>query len=249
MGPVSDLGSGKVYTLADASTGTPISGGAIDDATKTKYVGLQWCFGKMTINETNHTIACDGSGEDNSTQGDSVSADITFDIIQSRNNPDFRCGNAVNDYVNFGDTASESTHNLGGWSDAWVKPGWGGNYGGGSNDNTLRLLMGKGDVNGCADPAARPATFTMNAGTGSATKLTLEHLDGAVNDSFEVFVNGNSAGTYLATSSGGNEIWKTTVFTFPGVTGVVNVELRATHPVAAWCADWGQVAFSNARLE
>jgi len=109
--------------------------------------------------------------------------------------------------------------------------------------------MGRGDSLGCADPAAKPATFTMNAGVGSATKLTLEHLDGAVNDSFDLYIDNVLRGHYTATSTGGNEVWKTTTFTFPGVTGTVNVKLVATDEVASWCADWGQVGFSNAKLE
>ncbi|MBI1863877.1 hypothetical protein HYS03_01575 [Candidatus Woesebacteria bacterium] len=248
VGPASDVLNGKTYALADSTTGLgPLKGNP--DLNQKTCIGLRWCAGTMTVNETDHTIICDGSTLGNEAQGDSVQADITFDVVQSRNNPNFRCVVPVSDYLNIGDVASEVGHNLTEWSNPWVKPGWGGNYGGGSSDSTLRLLMGKGDINGCADPAARPAFFTMNAGVGTATKLTLEHLDGAVNDSFDVYVEGTKIGSYIATSTGGAEVWKTTTFTFPGKTGTVHVELLATQPVAGWCADWGQVAFSNAKLE
>jgi hypothetical protein len=175
-----------------------------------------------------------------------LTADISFSAVQSRNNSSFRCNPVVSDYLDIGNVTSEASHNLADWSDAWVKPGWGGNYGGGSSDSSLRLLMGKGDSCGVGH---EDATFTMNAGAGTATKLTLEHLDGAVNDSFDVYINNVVSGHYTATSTGGNEVWKTTTFTFPGVTGTVNVKLVATNEVAGWCADWGQVGFSNAKLE
>jgi len=78
-----------------------------------------------------------------------------------------------------------------GWSDAWVKRVGGGNYGGGSSDASLRLLMGHGD--GCGE-GYTSASFTLDAGSDVATRLKLEHLDGAVNDSFDVYVNGVKVG-------------------------------------------------------
>lgn len=239
IGSLSDVLNGKVYPLADAGTGSPFEPG------QTRCLGLAWCAGTMTI--ANGAFVCDGGSLGNNAQGGSVSADVSFYVEQTRNNPDFRCGQ-VFDYLDIGNAVSEAGHNLSGWSDAWVKPGWGGNYGGGSSDNSLRLLMGRAAGNNC-DEADRQATFTMNAGSGTATKLTLEHLDGAVNDSFDLYINDVLRGHYEATSTGGNEIWKTTTFTFPGVTGTVNVKLYAAQPVTGWCLDWGQVAFSNAKLQ
>lgn len=225
-----------IWALADSVTPNIFTGSGPLLGKDTYYIGVEWGIP-------------DGVG--NIIQSDKYQADISFYTEQWRNNPNFKCVKPVHDYVDIGNVTSEAGHNISttDWSDPWVKPGWGGNYGGGSSDASLRLLMGKGDSQGCVDLAARPATFTMNADGGIATKLTLEHLDGAVNDSFELFINGISRGTYIATSIGGNEVWKTTTFTFPGVTGTVNVELYATHPVTSWCADWGQVAFSNALLE
>jgi hypothetical protein len=260
IGPASDVLNGKTYTLAAPGL-PPITGG--NDPELARCIGLSWCAGKLTVDQETGETKCEGSALGNAAQGGKVKGDITFRVEQARNNPNFSCSApqttsptptpsstpTVYDYLNIGDTASEVGHNLSDWSSEWVKPGWGGNYGGGSSDSSLRLLMGKGDVFGCQDPDARPATFTMNAGSGYATKLTLEHLDGAVNDSFEVYINNVLQGSYTASSSGGTEVWKTITFTFPGVTGTVNVKLLATQPVGSWCEDWGQVAFSNAKLE
>jgi len=87
------------------------------------------------------------------------------------------------DSVNIGDTTSEAGHDLQGWSNPWVRPGWGGNYGGG-DDGTFRLLMGPGD--GCT--GHEDAYFTMSAGPGCADKLVLHHLDGSQPDDFDVFI-------------------------------------------------------------
>lgn len=147
----------------------------------------------------------------------------------------------VLDEVNIGDTTSEADHNLVSWSDPIV---WSSGYGGGDN-GTFRLLMGRGDT--CV--GSESATFTLDAGTNSATKLTLTHLDGSQDDSFDVYVNSVKIGHY---EWDGNtaEQWKTTTFNLSTpVSGTVNVELVATDPVGSWCATWGQVAFSLAKLE
>ncbi len=91
-GPASDILNGKTYALADATTGDgPILGGDLQDASKTKSIGLKWCFGTMTVDEDTHTISCDGSGVGNISQTDSLTADVEFYVIQSKNNPNFVC--------------------------------------------------------------------------------------------------------------------------------------------------------------
>lgn len=84
-GPLSDVLENKTYTLADSTTGNPIKGG------ETTYIGLKWCAGAMQVDEALGIIACDGSTMGNESQTDSVSADVTFYVEQSRNNPDFKC--------------------------------------------------------------------------------------------------------------------------------------------------------------
>jgi len=99
FGPASDVLDGRTYTLADSTTGTPIPGGPIDDPSKTTYIGLEWCFGTMEVNESTHVIACDGSNENNVTQTDSFSANVSFEVVQARNNPNFRCEMNENEHT------------------------------------------------------------------------------------------------------------------------------------------------------
>jgi len=83
-GPASDVLGGKTYTLADASGGFgPLQGNV------TNYIGLQWCAGDMTISGS--TITCDGSTMGNESQTDSLTADVSFYAVQSRNNAGFLC--------------------------------------------------------------------------------------------------------------------------------------------------------------
>ena len=156
-----------------------------------------------------------------------------------------KTGRPAVDTLNIGDVSNEAGHNLIGWSNAWVKPGWGGTYGGGSSDESFRLLMGKGD--GC-DAGDVNATFEMNAGTKYATQLIIEHLDGSQTDSFDVYVNNVKIGSYVHIDAGG-ENWITSQFSFPPTTGVITVKLTATEGVPSWCADWGLVGISNALIK
>lgn len=85
-GPASDVLNGKVYALADSTTGNgPLTG---DQA---YYIGIKWCAGAMSVIPETGVIACDGSTMNNASQTDSVTADLRFYVEQARNNPDFRC--------------------------------------------------------------------------------------------------------------------------------------------------------------
>jgi len=105
-GPASNVLNATTWTLADSSinvftgqSNDPLEGGI------THYIGKAWCFGDLTENRLPQDsndgpnlrgpgVSCDGSGEDNSTQTDSLKGDITFYAEQSRNNPNFVCGGA-----------------------------------------------------------------------------------------------------------------------------------------------------------
>lgn len=85
------VGGHSLYlTLADASDNF-FTGNANDPITgdETKYVGLAWCFGDMTIDGT--TISCDGSSVNNEAQTDMLTADLSFSVVQARHNDDFEC--------------------------------------------------------------------------------------------------------------------------------------------------------------
>jgi predicted ribosomally synthesized peptide with SipW-like signal peptide len=87
----------RTNKLVDSSqTVNPITGGS------THYIGKGWCFGHMTLNPadegTDNPIVrgttgfiCDGTGVNNAAQTDSLTADLKFYAVQSRNNMGFLC--------------------------------------------------------------------------------------------------------------------------------------------------------------
>ncbi len=109
QGPIGALGLGGSTTIALADsttniwTGTPgpVPGG------EELFIGKAWCFGAITPAalpqdglgtssprtpaNSSGGIACDGHLLDNSTQTDSLTADVTFSAVQSRNNPGYSC--------------------------------------------------------------------------------------------------------------------------------------------------------------
>jgi len=91
-GPASDVLNSIAYPLFTPQTG-------VMEASTTKYVGLQWCFGSMTVDTTANTIACDGSTVGNTAQTDKLSADISFYVEQSRNNQNFVCPSLTTETV------------------------------------------------------------------------------------------------------------------------------------------------------
>ena len=66
-----------------------------------RYIGKAWCFGDLTlqpvpagqgVNPTvDSGISCNGANAGNLSQTDSMTADIGFRAVQSRNNADFQC--------------------------------------------------------------------------------------------------------------------------------------------------------------
>jgi len=152
------------------------------------------------------------------------------------------------DYVDIGSTTSEAELGLtdwNNWSDAWVKPGWGGNYGGGSNDESFRLLMGHGDECG---QGYEEASLIFDTRDKYVDNIVFEHLDGSADDSFDVYINDVVIGHYIGGQNSG-ETWVESTYNFPPVTDTVIVKFVATESDNAWCADWGQVAFSWVELE
>jgi hypothetical protein len=146
----------------------------------------------------------------------------------------------LTDSVNIGDTTSEAGHTLLGWSDIWSGCGWC------SEDNNMRLIWGNGGES--CDPPFKWASLTLDAGTLGAKTLTIRHLDGATDDGFNVFVNGNLMGTYVDAYP--SNTWVTTDFNITGgpYTGVLTIRLEATASAWPLCATYGQVAASWMQL-
>ncbi|NOY35743.1 MAG: hypothetical protein GXP44_02395 [bacterium] len=105
QGALGDLSLGQTITapLADSETNiwNANSAGGPLPGDSTLYIGKAWCFGKLALtpvaqsDENDPTVnpgfTCDGAGEDNSTQTDSVTGDVSFRAIQSRHNEGFVC--------------------------------------------------------------------------------------------------------------------------------------------------------------
>ena len=88
-GPASNVLAGGTLTLADGGSGSPLPGGA------TSYIGMAWCAGTMTASTGGGAPTCNGATMGNNAQTDSMTANITFRVEQSRNNAAFRCTPSV----------------------------------------------------------------------------------------------------------------------------------------------------------
>ena len=81
-GPASDILDGVAYPIYTPQN-APFPGG------QTGWIGIYWCFGNITTPAG--VLTCDGSGVNNLSQTDSLSADISFYVEQARNNEGFQC--------------------------------------------------------------------------------------------------------------------------------------------------------------
>jgi hypothetical protein len=109
QGPIGTLGLNGSTTipLADSAHNIWTGGGGPAPANTTLYIGKAWCFGTLTLTPlpqdgmgsssprtpANSTggIHCDGTLLGNSTQTDSLTADVSFSAVQARNNDAFLC--------------------------------------------------------------------------------------------------------------------------------------------------------------
>ncbi len=142
-GWVKDIFNGENWTIADSAgniwggTGT----NAPIPANSVKYIGKAWCFGDMQesplpqdgLGKTGNNgplvrgtgFACEGKRIGNIVQSDSITADVTFYVEQSRNNSKFVCGGGnetpskkVSIFLK--DNFEKYPPN-GGWTDWWAK--------------------------------------------------------------------------------------------------------------------------------
>ena len=117
-GPLGNLAVGESATLslADSENNIWTSEGGPVPGEKTLYIGKAWCFGDIgtapvtqdnsgelmtPIGDNNGNqiagepedggITCDGSLLDNTTQTDSLTADVVFSAVQARHNDSFLC--------------------------------------------------------------------------------------------------------------------------------------------------------------
>lgn len=79
----------KKYILADSTTGN------FFPANVTKYVGIEWCAGDLTVNTNTAVITCNGSVLGNAVQTDSFSVDVAFRAVTSEDYPGYKCDGSV----------------------------------------------------------------------------------------------------------------------------------------------------------
>ncbi|OGM12427.1 hypothetical protein A2Z22_04610 [Candidatus Woesebacteria bacterium RBG_16_34_12] len=64
-------------------------------ASTTYYYGVAWCVGTQTVDHSTGVITCDGAGNHNDAQTDTLTIDMKFYVEQSRNNASFSCQSLV----------------------------------------------------------------------------------------------------------------------------------------------------------
>lgn len=170
------VGSTTTVPLADSTTNIWSGSGPILGNT-TKYIGKAWCFGTLTpaplaqdglgttsprtpANSTGG-ISCDGSLLGNETQTDSLTADISFTAVQSRNNPNFVCLEEVPPPPVL--TACTDTSKR--WMDSVVFVGQG------KRKNGTNVLPDRSVIDAAFGPAESTGTPTDTAVAGSFFSL------------------------------------------------------------------------------
>jgi len=111
LGTLGGLRIGETATaaLADSTTNlwNPAYAAGPLPGDVTKYIGKAWCFGNLDLAASTYPqddlgadndngpdvrkIVCDGSRENNLTQTDSMTADVSFRSVQARHNESFVC--------------------------------------------------------------------------------------------------------------------------------------------------------------
>ena len=76
----------KTYVIGDSK------GGGQCKQNTTRYVGICWCAGDLTVNMSTGKIDCDGGALGNAAQTDSFSVDISIRAEPAREKPKFICG-------------------------------------------------------------------------------------------------------------------------------------------------------------
>jgi hypothetical protein len=110
----------------------------------------------------------------------------------------------------------------------------------------MRLIWGDGGET--CDLANNWASVDLDVGTLYAKTLRLNHLDGAANDGFNVYVNDNLVYTYVDQYP--SNTWITSEFDIPSgqYTGVLTIKFEATASAWGGCPTYGQVAFNMIEL-
>ncbi len=80
----------KSYVIGDSS------GGGSCKVNSTKYIGIAWCAGNLTVNLSTGAMTCDGGALGNEAQTDSFTVDMAIRAMPSKENKNFLCGTGKN---------------------------------------------------------------------------------------------------------------------------------------------------------
>lgn len=76
---------GTSYAIADYTHGPAIA------VNQTKYIGITWCAGNLTVNTALAQVTCDGEVLGNGVQTDSMTVDVSFRAVSKSDDPKFMC--------------------------------------------------------------------------------------------------------------------------------------------------------------
>lgn len=177
----------KTYALADAVAGTAYP------ANQTKYIGLEWCAGNMTVNVATAQITCDGTALGNAAQSDSFSVDISFRAVPSKDNKKFTCikkgtscewpscngkcnTNIKVDNNGFIISNTSSNSNTGGNSSGGSQGGNGGAGGNGGSGSSGGVSGGNGGSGGSAGSGGTVQTGNASSSSSSSNILNIVRI-------------------------------------------------------------------------
>ncbi len=76
---------GKSYAIADSTHGPAQA------SNQTKYVGINWCAGDLSVNVATAEITCDAEAMGNEAQTDSMTLDVSLRAVASKQQSKFKC--------------------------------------------------------------------------------------------------------------------------------------------------------------
>jgi hypothetical protein len=87
--PQSAFSALRQHILADSTSGSYFP------ANVTKYVGIQWCAGDLSVDTLTGAVTCDGSALGNIAQSDGFSVDLGLRVVTADDYPGYRCDGSV----------------------------------------------------------------------------------------------------------------------------------------------------------
>jgi len=164
-----DVLDNQKYTYADSTTGSPLLGS--QNGENPYYLGISWCAGLMTVNPQG-VINCDGVTMGNDSQTDSLQANLTFDVVQSRDNTNFECPGNIEVTTGTSLSVVDTDNKGGGQGREWFATSQNNNP-----NNAYEIELGLNDSQFANESTAwvagisYPFTLSYDAGTGNATYI------------------------------------------------------------------------------